>query len=431
MCVNFNRFAWPVLFAGISAALAGIMSTAMPNSPTTLFAQSALCGADLVQSKPNDLRKQIDRLHNAIAADEKAIKGLKFAKDADFKEWADLAEDAQKQLRREALSQAIDASLQATSVAASVRWDPKGAEDLIKDLHNSGIDSSGLADAIRAFGKGADVKGVGYSYLVSKLSERVSNAKDMIMAGDPNSMETKLQLLAKGIDTLGGMTGAYTSPMLHLFVNEVQLATAAGYSAWAGNVALNRITDLANGNADQLKRLSDMNCKLTKDVKTLKAAQQRLQALNAHAEASDDSNSNAGNTASSAGGGPGIGTAIGVTAGVAGAAVGATAIAKAVQAAQTPDCSSYQATTNSQLNAFSNTLYSLEICAANPRANCTSQENAVHSSLSTILNTLGNWCTCMGQSAQLSPSDKAQVQDAFSQLRSLGINPGTLPKCFR
>jgi len=413
-----------------AAILAALLPPAGPSYETVAVAAGEMCGADLVQSKPDDLRKQIDRLQNAIAKDEQAIKGLNFAKDADFKQWLDLADDAQKQLRQEAISQALDLPLQAAGVAATAHWDPGGAEEIINDLHNSGVDSPGLSDAIRAFGKGADVKGQGYAYLVNKLSERVSNAKDMIMAGDPNSIETKLQLLAKGVDTLGGMTGLYKSPMLHLFVSEVQLTTAAGYSAAAGNIALDRIEDLSTANADQLKRLSQMNCKLTKDVKTLKAAQQRLNMLNAQAKPSNNSSGN-GNASSASSGGAGVGTAIGVGAGVAAAAVSGVAIAKAIQQSTAPDCSSFQATANSKLSAFQSTLVPLEICAATPRANCTSQENAVNSSISSLLNTLGGWCICMGQSAELSASDKAAVQDAFSQLRSLGINPGTLPSCFQ
>jgi hypothetical protein len=50
-----------------------------------------------------------------------------------------------------------------------------------------------------------------------------------------------------------------------------------------------------------------------------------------------------------------------------------------------------------------------------------------------MLTTAGNWCTCLGPDAatELSPEDKAMVRDAFNDLRAAGVNPGSLPSCFR
>jgi hypothetical protein len=50
-----------------------------------------------------------------------------------------------------------------------------------------------------------------------------------------------------------------------------------------------------------------------------------------------------------------------------------------------------------------------------------------------MLTTAGSWCSCLGPSAaaELSAEDKAMVRGLFNDLRSAGINAGSLPACFR
>lgn len=140
--------------------------------------------------------------------------------------------------------------------------------------------------------------------------------------------------------------------------------------------------------------------------------------------------SSPGNAGAGSGGGVGAGTVAGLTAAGAGAAAGLYALNEYQKSIQ---CNQYEIEANGKLDNIATAGNALVACAANPRANCTSRHNALNAAVSSLLSTLGNWCTCLGPSAaaELSATEKAQVRDAFNSLRSLGVNPGTLPACFR
>lgn len=133
------------------------------------------------------------------------------------------------------------------------------------------------------------------------------------------------------------------------------------------------------------------------------------------------------------GGGMGAGTALAVVGGL--AAAGGTAFVVAQQAGlMGPQCGQYETEANNKLNnEFNVAVNNLVRCLATPFAACTSQRNNVNTAISSVLGTLGNWCSCLGgaDTSQIAPAYRSQLQSAFSDLRALGVNPGTLPSCFR
>lgn len=143
--------------------------------------------------------------------------------------------------------------------------------------------------------------------------------------------------------------------------------------------------------------------------------------------------SGTGAAAGPGGGGMGAGTALALVGGL--AAAGGAAYVVAQQAGlMGPQCSQYETEANNKLNnEFNVAVNNLVRCAATPFAACTSQRTNLNGAISSVLNTLGSWCSCLGgaDTSQISPAYRSQLQSAFSDLRALGVNPGTLPSCFR
>jgi hypothetical protein len=130
-------------------------------------------------------------------------------------------------------------------------------------------------------------------------------------------------------------------------------------------------------------------------------------------------------------GGPGTGTLVGVGALVGGGALGGLIIKNAM-ANQAPDCTLQETAAMNGLTAAENALNSLSACGGN--TSCwNARIGAFNSAWSSAASAIGNWCTCLGPSAgsQLSASDKAAIQQIWPLIRSMGLNPGTLPSCFQ
>lgn len=127
-----------------------------------------------------------------------------------------------------------------------------------------------------------------------------------------------------------------------------------------------------------------------------------------------------------AGGGAGMGTALGVGGAIAAGSVGAYYIGQELGKAK---CDSYELAAQRKADDMLDAAYSLGNCFTSSCIN--SREPAFKSAASSYFSSLGSWCTCMGSKADLSPSDKAAVQDAMSTLRAYGISTGSLPSCFR
>ena len=128
-------------------------------------------------------------------------------------------------------------------------------------------------------------------------------------------------------------------------------------------------------------------------------------------------------------GGSNAGKIIGYSAAGVGAAVGGVMLA---DYAEKMKCTQYETEMDSRVNSVVNASNALTRCGASVSCQNT-QLNAITSSVSSMLTTAGNWCTCLGPSAaaELTAADKAVVRGLFNDLRAAGINSGTLPACFR
>lgn len=132
--------------------------------------------------------------------------------------------------------------------------------------------------------------------------------------------------------------------------------------------------------------------------------------------------------ANSSGGGNAAGKIIGISAAGAGAVVGGVMLA---DYAQSIKCTQFETQMQTRLNAVLTAVNNYAVCTTTSCFN--SRIGAVNSAASAILDTAGQWCTCLGPSGvtELSAADKASVRDAFNTLRSLSVNPGSMPACFR
>jgi hypothetical protein len=138
-----------------------------------------------------------------------------------------------------------------------------------------------------------------------------------------------------------------------------------------------------------------------------------------------------GGTAATSGGG--IGTGPLVAAGLVAAGAGVAVAAKAAAAAEeeSANCDSQEATVWTRLTAYQNATNALVACST--QSCWDSRWGAFASTWSSVASALGNWCTCMGAnfSSYFSSSEKVAIQEWWSYAREMGLNPGTMPNCFR
>jgi hypothetical protein len=135
------------------------------------------------------------------------------------------------------------------------------------------------------------------------------------------------------------------------------------------------------------------------------------------------------------GGGPNTSTMIVV--GAVGAGVAVAVVAKAAStasdsASQTANCSSQESTATNAMTSMQNAANNLSACGGS--SSCyNSRIGAVQSTWSTAANALGNLCTCAGLNinSYISSSEKAYFQQMWQYLPSVGLDPGTMPSCFR
>lgn len=128
------------------------------------------------------------------------------------------------------------------------------------------------------------------------------------------------------------------------------------------------------------------------------------------------------------GGGMGAGTVAALAAAGVAAGVGVYAANEYAKKAQ---CNQFEAEMQSRVDSVVNAANAISQCST---VSCVdSRQRTLNSASSDMLSTAGEWCTCLGPDAasELSAEDKATIRGLFSDLRSFGVNPGTLPSCFR
>jgi hypothetical protein len=130
-------------------------------------------------------------------------------------------------------------------------------------------------------------------------------------------------------------------------------------------------------------------------------------------------------------GGPSTSTLVDLGLAAGGAVVGGAVLAHAI-GNQAPDCTLQETAAMNATTSMQNAITSLSACGGNTSC-LNAREGALNSAMQPLLNALSNLCTCMGSSvgSQFSASEKAAIQQFWSQLRSMGFNPGTLPSCFQ
>ena len=147
----------------------------------------------------------------------------------------------------------------------------------------------------------------------------------------------------------------------------------------------------------------------------------------------------AGGGAAAAGGGL---SAVAIGGIVGGAAVGGLVAVRAATGgngddpgSSGPNCTAQENAVNNANNTLINSLNAFVACASNAvtPGQLTACETPVNTQIQNVLTAASNLCTCLGPNfaQQLTPEERAQVADAFNQLRSLGFNVGALPSCYR
>lgn len=139
----------------------------------------------------------------------------------------------------------------------------------------------------------------------------------------------------------------------------------------------------------------------------------------------------AGSGAAAGGGLSATGIAL-TSAAVAGGVVATKAV---VDATKGPSCSSEETALNNAGQTFSNDINTYVSCsnAARTSAQQNACDNQYLSAFQKFLNSASAYCSCVGPaaSADISADDKAAVRELFNELRSIGLNPGTLPSCYQ
>lgn len=190
----------------------------------------------------------------------------------------------------------------------------------------------------------------------------------------------------------------------------------------AGNLA----TGAATGAMQNCFRETERRVEARRDPVDTRSAQPQSPPLSPAHPAPQKSGGNGG---TGSGGGMGARTVAALAAGGVAAGVGVYALNEYAKQAQ---CNQYETEANSKLNGVIDAVNALLQCGTS--ASCaSSRQSGVNSALSSLNSTIGSWCACLGPDAatELTAEDKASVRDLFSQMRSLGVNPGTLPGCFR
>jgi hypothetical protein len=129
------------------------------------------------------------------------------------------------------------------------------------------------------------------------------------------------------------------------------------------------------------------------------------------------------------GGGASVGKLVGVTLAGAAAVVGGVVLAKEIDK-QLNDCSSQETAAMNGMTSTQNAVNNLVACGAS--TSCyDSRVGTFNSAWSSWANALGNWCNCLGVSVPVSSTEKTAIQQLWASVRSIGLNPGTMPSCFQ
>lgn len=130
---------------------------------------------------------------------------------------------------------------------------------------------------------------------------------------------------------------------------------------------------------------------------------------------------------SATGGGSSGGKMLGVLAGSAAAAGAGLYAAKQLSGLSGPDCSPQRSALDGAMATLNSAMNSLLTCGSSPTC-ISSRVGAVNSAISSIANTGGNYCTCMG-GAQIPAAEKAAMQSLLQSASALSST--SLPSCFQ
>jgi hypothetical protein len=138
---------------------------------------------------------------------------------------------------------------------------------------------------------------------------------------------------------------------------------------------------------------------------------------------------NSGGSSADSGGGMGAGAVAGLAAAGAGAGVGVWYLSEAQKKLQ---CDGLETEAYTKVNAMIDAANAISGCGTSTSCFNT-RINTFNNAFSSFNTAVGNWCTCLGPNAssQLSATEKATFRDLFNDMRGIGVNPGTLPACFR
>jgi hypothetical protein len=95
-----------------------------------------------------------------------------------------------------------------------------------------------------------------------------------------------------------------------------------------------------------------------------------------------------------------------------------------------PSCTSQETATTNAITTMTNALNALVACGGNQSCD-NSKRPAFNSAWNAAAAAIGEWCNCLGTDSGLSASEKASISQLWPQIRSMGLDPGTMPSCFR